>query len=72
MRKAKRDRLGLFVALGFTAAYFLGHMAIDTETTSGAVVGGALLLAAGSAAIIQGRRHRNRLDTPESLNVRDS
>jgi hypothetical protein len=72
MQKAKRRRSNLFVAFGVTAAWFLAQWARGTETTLGAVTGGALLLAAGAAAIIQGLRQRNRLDTPDTLNVRDS
>jgi hypothetical protein len=62
----------LFVALGLIAAGFLAQAAIASETTLGAVAGGAILLAAGSAALIQGLRRRNQLDPPDTLNVRDS
>lgn len=72
MPLARRRRSDLFVGLGLIAAGFLAQAAIGTETTLGAVAGGAILLASGSVAIIQGLRQRNQLDTPESLSVRDS
>ena len=72
MQKAKRRRSDLFVAFGVIAAWLLARWAIGTETTLGAVAGGAILLAAGSVAIMQGRRQRDQLDAPESLTVRDS
>lgn len=72
MHKAKRRRADLFIAFGLIAAGFLAQMAIGTQTTLGAVAGGAILLAAGAAALIQGLRRRNQLDTPDTLTVRDS
>lgn len=72
MQRAKRRRSDLFVALGLVGAWLLAQWAEGTETTLGAVTGAAILLATGTVAMIKWRRQRNRLDTTESLTLRDS